>query len=399
MREKLLVIASFLLVFSFSAVDSAISPMVEPLQSFFSVPSPQVLWLISTCTLGIAIGVFLGPTLTASFSNARLALISSVFLFFPLILFLLTKSFVFALLFRFFFGLGAGVIASVMWWITYYGVTEKYYPAMVTVLMASRPMAIALGVPLAGILAEKTSWQTPFGFFAGLILISALCLVPSIKKEEKKKSFSLRKLFEDYSGAFRVPYTRLYYLGLTINRCCYFGFYSLAGIWFARHYGLSTGSIGTLLLVVGLGEALVNFLVPLLLKRFGHEKVFGFGLLASFFFLLLFIGGRFPLPLTVLFLTFFVILDRVYGMAMILMVPRMFPSSENKTIFGSLTTLAAWLGLAAISFFEGKTLERLGLPGMEAVLLLCFVVGSILLAFVQFKTVWGTPSPAIDGSV
>lgn len=396
-RERLLVVAAFCLIFAFTAVDSAISPMVHPLSGFFNVPLSQVLWLISACTAGIVVGVFLGPSLTNAYSVRRLTITAAWTLLVTLALFLSTRSFAIALGFRFLFGLAAGVIASVMWWITYHGVSQKSYQAMVTVLMASRPVAIAIGVPIASLIAGKSSWHLPYWLFAVLIFGSALFLFPSLRFEEpEKKPFSWQLLWQDYAKTFRLPYAKSYYLGLTINRCCYFGFYSFAGIWFFRHYGLSTATIGSLLLLVGLGEALVNFFVPTMLKWFGHERLFTGSLVASGVLFAAFISGRLPLPLALLLVTLFVILDRIYGMAMIIAIPQVFPASDNKSIFGSLTTLVAWIGLTAISWFLGRFTDSLGLPAMEWVLFGSFVVGSSLLYWVQARTVLRAPDLATN---
>ena len=73
MRDRLLVVASFLLIFSFSSVDSAISLLAEELRRSFHVPIHKVLPLISFCTSGVVLGIFLGPALTAAaFSVFRL---------------------------------------------------------------------------------------------------------------------------------------------------------------------------------------------------------------------------------------------------------------------------------------------------------------------------------------
>lgn len=388
MRDKLLVIACFVLIFAFTAVDNAISPMVEVLHQFYNVPLNEVLLLISYCTTGIILGVFLGPGLIKSIRASHLAIAGVLGLLLPLVVMLLVPGFKQALWLRFIFGIAAGLIASVMWWVTYYGVSERYYQAMIAVMMAARPMAIALGVPFAGLVASRSFWQAPFWMFAGLIALGGVFLLPLMgNTEQPKVPFKLRQCVDEYLEALRIPYATPYYLGFTINRMCYFGFYSLAGIWFIKHYGLSMVTISLVLFVIGLGEAIINFSVSWLLKIFGHNRLFTYSLGASAVTFALYIGGHLPLPVAIALISVFVVLDRIYCMAMVIAIPEAFPSAKNKTTYGSLNTLTAWIGLTIIATIEAHFLNAVGLQTIQYLLFACFVAGSALLYYVQYRTI------------
>lgn len=396
MKGWLVVISSFVLIFAFCSVDSSISPMVGPIHSFYGIPLEKTLWLISYCTVGIVIGVFMGPALTESFKVFNLILVGVIGLVISLVIFLLVRDFYLSLVFRFIFGLSTGVIASTMWWITYYGVSEKYYQAMVAVLMSARPLAVAIGVPFSGIVATKFQWQTPFWTFVGLILIGGLMLLFSATfRENEKKKITLKKIFKEYANAFSVPFSLPYYLGYVFNRMCYFGFYSMAGIWFIRNYGLSLEKISYALLLVGLVEAVVNLFIPKLIRVFGHKPLFTASITLSAFVFYAFIGGWLPLKAAVIMITIFVCLDRIYCMAAIITIPYMFPSAGNKTTFGSLNTLTAWIGLTFISWFEGEFIDAFGLAVIGHILFICFVAGSAMLYYVQYKTVFRSEAQAL----
>ena len=392
MRERLKVAFSFALIFSFSSIDSAISPLVGPIHSHFNVPLDQALWLISAATAGIVLGVLAGPALTSSFRVSRLLALGACGLAAAHALFLLCDNFAAALLLRFLFGLSCGTVAAVMWWLTFHGVAPAYYPAMIVVLMSARPLATAIGVPAVGLAASRLGWQTPLWILGGLIAASGAALYAVMPSEEgAKRPLSLGRVLGEYGEALSVPHAPAYYAGMTVNRMCYFGIYALSGIWFTEHYGLGLQALSLALLVIGLAEALVNFLVPRLIKAWGHDRVFTGSLLASGVLLPAFIGGKLPLSWAVGLITVFMLLDRVYSMAAVITIPRMFPVTGNKTTFGSLNTLTAWLGLTVISGFEGRYTEALGIGVIQWLLVACFLAGSALIYHVQYRTVLGRP--------
>jgi len=387
-RDRLRVVFSFILIFAFSSIDSAISPMVESLHLYFGVPLDSVLLLISSATTGIVLGVIAGPALTASLRVSRLLAAGTVGLVVTHALFLLAPGFQLALGCRFLFGLCSGTIASVMWWLTFYGVSKEYYPAMIAVLLSARPLATAIGVPAVGLAAARWGWKPPLWALGGLILVAGAglwCFMP--RESEPKRPFDVRRVLGEYRDALVVPYASPYYAGMVVNRMCYFGFYAFSGIWFIRHYGLTLEKISLCLLIIGLAEALVNFSVPALIRRFGHGRMFTSSMLVSAAVLPFFISGRLPLVSAVALITVFMLLDRVYSMAAVISIPQMFPSTGNRTAFGTLNTLAAWIGLTLISWFESRYTEALGLDVIQYVLIVCFLAGSALLYYVQYDTV------------
>jgi predicted MFS family arabinose efflux permease len=395
MRDRLAVVFSFALIFSFSSIDSAISPLVGPIHAHFGVPLDQALWLISSATAGIVLGVLAGPALTSSLRVGRVLLAGTAGLVAAHALFLLTSSFSAALALRFVFGLSCGAAASVMWWLTFHGVAPAYYPSMIVVLMSARPLATAIGVPAVGLAAARLGWRAPLWALAALIAASGAGLCWVLREPPgEKKPLRLSRVAGEYLEALRIPYAGAYYAGLTVNRMCYFGFYALSGIWFMRRYGLDLEAISLALLVIGLAEALVNFLVPRMIRNWGHDRLFTGSLVLSGLLLPVFLGGRLPLPWAVAAVAAFMLLDRVYSMAAVITIPRMFPATGNKTTFGSLNTLTAWLGLTLISGFEGRFSESLGLGAVEWVLGACFVAGSALLYWVQKRTVLGRSETA-----
>ncbi|MEZ7890369.1 MAG: MFS transporter [Candidatus Wallbacteria bacterium] len=389
MREKLIVLLSFILIFSFSAVDNAIAPMVKTLHSYYSVDLEKVIWLISYCTFGILFGIVIGPAFIASFNAKKVIASAAIGMSAMLALFLLTPQFLGALLFRTLFGIFLGVAASSMWWITYYGVNKHYYQAMVIVLMSARPLALALGVPAAGLIAANYDWRYGFYLFLGLIALSGLTLTFSLQGDSQaKEKFSPFKIITEYINAFKVKNLTKYYSGMVLNRMCYFGFYSFQGVWFIKHYNASLESISQALFFIGLAETAINFAAPALLKKIGAERLFTISIISSGVIFAIFIQGVLSFYAAVFMIALFMVLDRLYVVTSVIAIPEMFAEAQNKTIFGSLNTLTAWLGLGIISWIQGRFTNEIGISAMQNLLLLSFIAGSALIYKVQYETVF-----------
>lgn len=388
MRERLAIIFSFILIFAFNTADSAIAPLVGPLAEAFGVGAGRALWLITACTAGTVCGLLIGPAALGALRPAPFLLLSAAALAAAQALFALSSSFTAALLFRWTAGLAAGFIAVFMWRLAFHGLSRPARPMMLAVLMSARPLATAIGVPLAALGAWQMDWQTPVWVVAFLTAAGGLALylaMPASVSEQPEET--PKNPLAAYAAALSAPHAAAYYAGFTINRMTYFGFYAFCGVWFDRHYGLDLKSMGLALLVIGLAEALINFAAPALIKRLGHKYVFTASLLASGILLPLFIFGRLPLSSAIMFIALFMLLDRVYSMALVMTIPDMFPEVGDKTVFGSLNTLTAWGGLLLISWFQGVFLEKIGLIGVETVLLAAFLAGSAMLYLVQKRTV------------
>ncbi|HOY67144.1 MAG TPA: MFS transporter [Candidatus Ozemobacteraceae bacterium] len=414
MKNHLVVLASFLLIFGFSTVDSAISPLVRELSRHFGVVLNRVLLLISWATIGTVAGVLLGPALTTRFRVPTLLGAASAGLLAGLAVFLTTDSLAVAQGSRLVFGFSSGTIAACMWWITFYGVPKSHYQAMMAVLMSARPLATALGVPLIGLItaagmsatplaaeavpgspAPSLSWQGSFWLFGAIMAASGIVLTLALRSSdgEAKQPLSVGRMIRDYIEAFRLPMAAEYYIGFTINRMCYFGFYAVSGIWFITHYNLQLAEISRALFAIGLGEAVINFVVPAIRNRLGHALTFTGSLVVSGIIFPVFIMGGLPYAAALALITLFMILDRIYCMAMVITLPEMFPQAQNKTVFGSLNTLTAWAGLTAIAWLQGSFLDLIGLTAVQLLLIACYVIGSLMLYRVQHRTVLAPARP------
>jgi len=380
MKNLFVPIFAFFLIFFFSSVDSSISPMIKDISLWYGINLEKGLLFISSCTGAVVFGVLLGPWLMTILSPKKILLISGSLLCLSTILFAIGSNFYIGIFFRFISGFASGLIASLMWWLAYHGVEKKYMGFMLANLMSARPLASAIGVPLMGLMAYSFSWIFSIMILASLIFVSFILLYLLFPTGDGSL-LSEKNIIKGYLNALKIPYSFYFYLGFFINRLCYFGFYAICGIWFLEHYNLNLKSISYYLFIIGIGEAIINFFSPKLIIYFGYLKSFLIPILISILILPIFIFGMPKISVAVAFITLFMLLDRFYSMALVLKIPEMFNITGNKTIFGSLNTLSAWLSISFISAFSSWLIKNKGIFYVELSLCVFFLSGSAILFY------------------
>ncbi len=383
-----LVVSSFAVVFAFSTVDHAISPLVEWLQEFFGVAAVNILWLISSCTAGIVVGLFVGPQFIKSVRISRAVWLSLLMMAGGVWAFVATPSFALSLAVRFVFGLGAGLFSTVLWWLAYESIDRRFYTPMITVLTAARPMAVAAGVPLVMYGGQYISWRWSFAALGVITVLFCLAFLwASPTDNAVKHPFTPKALLQRYRAAWNTPRLKTFFSAMFINRLCYFGFYSMLGLWFIGYYDLKTVEIARPLMAIGICETLINFVVPFLLKV-GAKKLFYVSVLGNAAAFAVFAWGVLPLWWAIVFIGLFAMTDRIYNMLLLLFIPKVFDSSKDRTTIGSLVTLVSWAALMAVSWLEGALLNVVGLNGTAAFLLVALIAGTALYIKVLKRTVF-----------
>lgn len=394
MRNFLIVLFSTLIVFAYASADNAISPLVSIFQFFFQVPQATVLYLISSCTLGIVVGTFIGPTLVARYTAQKILLYSVITLSVSTLLFMSVPVFGAAVIFRFIFGVCCGFLNCIIWWITFHEVSGKTTDAMIIVTTASRPVAMCLGLPLVGLMTSLISWQVSYLLLIFILLLSAMVLFfyfnDAKTKETTKPAVKKLSFMKEYKAIFSLPHSVKFYFGLLMNSFCYFGFYAFSGIWFAEHYSLNFLQVSTLFLLLGGAEVAASFFASWIFRYFPYRKAFLVSALLAFIFFPLFIYGYFPLHVAVGFIMLFILFNRAIIFAMIRTLPAMFPAQGNKTSLGALITISIWFGFATISAVQAKLLASVGIHTVETILFLSLLLGTTLIYIAEKKTVFVT---------
>lgn len=385
-----LVVASFVVVFSFSTIDHAISPLVEWLSAFFQTGAERTLWLISACTAGIVFGLFIGPQCLKTVSVSRVLWTSLVMMAGGLWAFVSVPYFALSLGVRFIFGLGAGLFSTILWWLTFEAIHKRFYIPMITVLAAARPMAVAAGVPLVLYGGTWFNWRISFAVMGVLIAVFCVLFAWAEPADQKEKvPFTLKALAHTYKTAWQTPHLPAFFTAMFINRFCYFGFYSMLGLWFIGHYHLSTVELARPLMAIGICETVINFVVPVLMK-IGQKKLFYLSVILNTLLFGAFAWGILPLWTTIAFIGLFAMTDRIYNMLLLVFIPTIFSQSKDRTTIGSLVTLVSWTSLLLISWIEGSFLQYIGLQTMSAFLLICLVAGFALYLRMLNKTVFSS---------
>lgn len=384
----ILVVSAFIIVFALGTVDHAISPMVAVFEDIFNVQREKVLWLISYCTLGIIFGLFIGPQLLKTIKAPKMVILSILLMVVSLGFFVLTTSFTAALVYRLLFGLGAGFASTIMWWLAFESIDKKFYTPMITVLTASRPMAVAAGVPLVMYASKYSNWAAAFAGIGVLFIIFGIGFFITLPQDNRPQNkFSLKSIISSYKDAFKTPHLKSFFTAMFINRICYFGFYSMLGIWFINNYHLTTLELARPLIIIGICETVINFIVPFIMK-IGQKKLFYISVTLNTLLFSAFIWGKIGIGLTITLIALFAMSDRVYSMLMLMFIPQVFPNSKDRTTIGSMITLVSWGSLAFISYIQGAFLDIIGLNAIGAVLIVCLISGCLIYIKVLRQTVF-----------
>lgn len=386
MKNWTMIIFTAMLIFAFASADNAISPLVEKLHEFFLVPMPTILLLISSCTFGIVLGTFVGPVLIQN-RQRKWLLLAVLGVTLSTLFFTITKLFYLALLWRTLFGFACGILASIVWWLTFQVADSKTSDAMVVVTMTARPLALCIGVPIAGFLATKTNWQVAFWIFLLIMILSGLILFSSTDKQAKN-TINKQALLQEYRSVFRVQYSFRFYMGIVFNGMAYFGFYGLAGLWFIQQYKLKLDVIAMLFLVIGFSEVAVSFIAPWLYRKFRNKNLLAFISIIDVVSFGLFISGDLPLALAVAMIMVFIIANRIFLFPIVKSIPTVFVTHENKATLGSLVTLSLWFGFAIVSWLEAKMLMITGMGAVAFMLMLCLMLSVVVSFYVQKQAVF-----------
>jgi len=227
-----------------------------------------------------------------------------------------------------------------------------------------------LGIPAAGLIIERFSWQTPFWIISLLSLLSfglILKFMPSLPsaKKKSKKTASFLSNWKTIVRNRQVVGILLFAFFMALASDTLFVIY---GAWLEQSHGLSLTAIGFSTILIGISEMLGEGATALFSDRIGLKRsIFtGVSLCAGAYFLLPFLDIGLPFVLTGLFLIFF-FFEFTYVTAMSLtteLVPQLRASTMSAfyaigglgRVVGAFAGGMIWSssGLAGISFVSGS---------------------------------------------
>ena len=235
-------------------------------------------------------------------------------------------------------------------------------------------MAGVVGVPLAGVLAEATSWRVSVGLVGVLSIVAALLLLWKLRPAQTHLSES--GIREMYRSILRNR-SALGAVGSSLMGSLYwFTWATYIVVFFETTFGLSEGLASILALTQGLGVLIGSQLGGRLGARVGHKPIVAGSVLVSGALLLIQTNIPLPLPATA-----------VLNLALSAVIGARFAS--NTTLLteqvpearGTLLALSASVTSASIvvgAAFGGLLIDG---PGFGTVGLFCFIA-AVLAALV-----------------
>jgi DHA1 family inner membrane transport protein len=154
-------------------------------------------------------------------------------------------------------------------------------------------MASVIGVPIAGIVAEATTWRVSVGIVGGLAVLAAIVLflrlpnAPGTNRELRVRAL-YALIITDRSAVSAV-------VSSFLGGLFWFTWATYIVVFFQRTYGLSQGLASTYALTQGLGVLIGSQVGGRLGDRRGHRRIVAASVLIAGF--LLFLQTNLPLPL------------------------------------------------------------------------------------------------------
>ena len=245
------------------------------------------------------------------------------------------------------------------------------------------------GIPLAGIVIERFSWQTPFLIIGGLCLVCFFIILKIMPKD--KKSDKLSKAKTPIISNWKTIIKDRKVLGIL----SFVFFMSLAndnlfviyGAWLEQSYNLSLAAIGFGTIFIGLSEILGEGCTVLFSDRIGLKKsiVIGVSLCTCAYFLLPLLDIGLTYVLAGLFLVFFTFEFTI--VSSMSLSTELVPELRASTM--SAFFAIAGIGRVAGAFLGGVIWSNFGLSAISLVSGFCTFAAliSLLIGFYQSKSI------------
>ncbi len=253
--------------------------------------------------------------------------------------------------------------------------------------------ATLLGIPAAGLIIERFSWQTPFWVIGLLSLVCFGLILKFMPETPSKKTDPKKKNSKNDAPSFLSNWKTIVQNREVVGILLFGFFMALAsdtlfviyGAWLEQSYGLSLASIGFSTILIGISEMLGEGCTAFFSDRIGLKRsiLLGVSLCAGAYFLLPILNIGLPHVLAGLFLIFF-FFEFTYVTAMSL-TTELVPELRASTM--SAFYAIGGLGRVAGAFAGGMIWSSYGLAGISLVSGGCTLMAlvCILLGFSSTK--------------
>ncbi|MCK5696259.1 MAG: MFS transporter [Desulfobacula sp.] len=241
-----------------------------------------------------------------------------------------------------------------------------------------------VGIPLAGIVIERFSWQTPFLIIGILCLVCFFILLKIMPKDEKSVKTSMKSNWKTIIKDRKVLGILSFVFFMSLANDNLFVIY---GAWLEQSYNLSLAAIGFGTIFIGLSEILGEGCTILFSDKIGLKKsiIIGISLCSGAYFLLPLLNIGLSYVLAELFLVFFTFEFTI--VTSVSLSTELVPELRASTM--SAFFAFAGIGRVAGAFLGGVIWSKFGLPAICMISGFCTFAALIclLIGFYQSKPI------------
>lgn len=269
-KDILLVIGLFLVVFVIGADSFIISPLLPAIEKDYAITTAQAALSVTIYALCYAVGSpFFGP-LGDRFNKRKLLIVGLlVFLVGSLVCAQATNIVVFYIG-RAVAGIGAAVTMPNIWATVGGYFTDKKLNTVMGITMSALSLSIAVGVPMGTLLSQLSNWHMAFWGSILLTLLAfvvLLLVVPNLTGNQKELKYlaSFQTLIKSKKAL----------LSLSVNLIWMFGFYliyTFLGTFLNQNFHFNTAQTGNIFIAYGLSNFIASFCGGQLLSKIGAMK-------------------------------------------------------------------------------------------------------------------------------
>jgi predicted MFS family arabinose efflux permease len=373
-RRRFLGLLGFL-TFNAVYVGIVMAPVLTQVASEFSITTGTAGLVVAAYGApGIVVAVLTGPY-SDRFGRKRFLVTGSLIMGVFTLLSAFATSFAVLVAMRIVAGVGASVIFPNVTATVGDNFSYRDRGSAMGMVIGLNTLAGVIGVPLAGILAEATSWRVSVGLVGVLSIAAALLLFWKLRPAQTPLSES------GIRDMYRSIVTNRSALGAIgssfLGALFWFGWATYIVVYFERVFGLSQGVASVLALTQGLGVMLGSQLAGRLGGRIGHKPIVAGSVLLSGALLLLQTNLTLPLPVTaVLNLVLSAVIGARFASNTTLLTEQV-PEARG-------TLLALSASVTSASIVVGAAIGGLLIdgPGFWALGAFCFVAAALAAAVV-----------------
>jgi predicted MFS family arabinose efflux permease len=283
MPDWLVILLTGATFFSVVVMNYIISPILPNIAREFRVTTSEAGLLVTVYGLLFATSALFLASISDAIGAKRMIIIALTVFGAATICTGLATTFWSLMLFRAISGLAASVVQTANWTVLAKAIPYARRGQATGWVMQAGTLALLLGVPLGGLLAQSISWHVIFLAVGSLALIIVPILArrlhtaapPQFAISSRVWTSGLRdlwRLVQHGRARFALAISLLIWIAMH-------GFYTYMGAFLSGRFDLNAAQVGQITLVLGFGFAVGGQIGGRISDRFGREPVIIWGLL------------------------------------------------------------------------------------------------------------------------